>query len=93
MIAEYEQQPTSTSSERLRRDGTKREEIERVSAALFIVEQHVRNLRQLRQDESFDNSLSSLAEHVCSFTENKVLASNTAKVPTLSLFICLLYPK
>lgn len=84
LIAECKQQEASKSAELLRRNGTKHEEMERVTAALFIIERRVRNIRRLRQVGSFGNSLRSLANCVSSFADCKTSVNETTEVRHLS---------
>lgn len=84
LIAECKPQETSKSAELLRRNGTKHEEMERVTAALFIIERRVRKIRRLRQVGSFGNSLRSLANCVSSFADCKTSANETMEVRHLS---------
>lgn len=81
LIVECGQLDSPTSDERLHQDDTKREELGRVSAALFIIEQHVRNIHRLKQLGSFESSLLSLADFVGSFTADQTPAGRgTEKV-------------
>lgn len=84
LIVQCKQRETSRPTELLRRNGTKHEEMGRVTAALLIIERHVRNIQGLTQTEYFGNSLRSLADCVSLFIDYKARTSEAPKVTHLS---------
>lgn len=80
LIVQCKQQQTSRPTELLRRNGTKHEEMGRVTAALLIIEQHVRNIQGLTQIDSFGQSLRSLADCVSLFIDYRARAHEAPKV-------------